>query len=177
MTSDQLLARRARRNPEAFGELFDRYALKVYRYTYNRVHHHESAEDITSQVFHDALKSIGYYKPIAPFGAWLFTIARRRIADFYKKSHPTEELSEDVAEDTQSALSGVIRKEEVDHLTTALQALSEGEREMLRLRFAADMRYKDIALLVNKSPGAVKIAIYRLLDRLKENMENADGSK
>lgn len=176
MTSDQTLAQRARKNPEAFGELFDRYALKVYRYTYSRVHHHESAEDITSQTFHDALKSIDRYKPIAPFGAWLFTIARRRIVDFFKKSHPTEKLSEEVPQDSMGILAGAIQKEELNHLADELQTLRDGDRELLRLRFAADMRYKDIAVLVNKSPGAVKIAIYRLLNQLKENMEKPDGS-
>ena len=66
MTSDKILARRAAQDPEAFGELFDRYALKIYRYTYSRVRHHESAEDITSQVFHDAFENIRQYRPMAP---------------------------------------------------------------------------------------------------------------
>ena len=176
MTSDKTLARKAAHDPDAFGELFDRYSLRIYRYTYSRVHHHESAEDITSQTFHDALKSIDQYKPIAPFGAWLFTIARRRIADFFKKSRPTEELSEEVSQDSQGILTGVIQKEGLGQLAEQLQTLSDEDRELLRLRFAAEMRYKDIAILVNKSPGAVKIAIYRLLNRLKENMENPDGS-
>ena len=176
MTSDKTLARKAVHDPDAFGELFDRYSLRIYRYTYSRVHHHESAEDITSQVFHDALKSISQYKPVAPFSAWLFTIARRRIADFFKKSQPMEELSEEVPQDSVGILTGVIQKEDLGRLAEHLQALDNQESELLRLRFAAGMRYKDIALLVNKSPGAVKIAIYRLLNRLKENMEKPDGS-
>ena len=140
MTSDQILALRARKNPKAFGELFDRYALKVYRYTYSRVYHHESAEDITSQVFHDALKSIDQYQPIAPFSAWLFTIARRRIADFYKKFHPTDELTEEVPQDSPGILAGAILKEEINYLEEQLKTLSDGDRELLRLRFAAEMR-------------------------------------
>ena len=58
-----------------------------------------------------------------------------------------------------------------------LEKLDEDERGLLRLRYAAEMPYKDIAALVNKKPGAVKIAIYRLLDRLKANMEKTDASK
>lgn len=177
MTSDKALARKTPHDPEAFGELFDRYALRIYRYTYSRVRHRESAEDITSQVFHDAFKSIGQYRPVAPFSAWLFTIARRRIADFYKKSRPTEELSEEVPQDSAGILTGVIQNEDLGHLEEQLQTFDEGERELLRLRFAGEMRYKEIALLVNKSPGAVKIAIYRLLDRLKADMEQTDGTK
>ena len=177
MTSDKTLARKAAYDPEAFGNLFDRYALKIYRYTYSRVHHHESAEDITSQVFHDAYKSIEQYRPIAPFSAWLFTIARRRIADSFRGEKPTEALTDDVPQESQGILTGIIKKEDLEDLVEQLQLLDDRERELLRLRFAGGMRYKDIAVLVEKTPGAVKIAIYRLLDRLKENMENPDGSK
>jgi RNA polymerase sigma-70 factor (ECF subfamily) len=74
-------------------------------------------------------------------------------------------------------LTGVIQNEDLGHLEEQLQTLDEGERELLRLRFAGDMRYKEIALLVDKTPGAVKIAIYRLLDQLKADMEQTNGTK
>jgi RNA polymerase sigma-70 factor (ECF subfamily) len=175
MTSDKSLARKAAQNPDAFGELFDRYSLKIYRYTYSRVHHHETAEDITSQAFRDALESIGQYKPIGPFAAWLFTIARRRIADFFRRKNPTDELQDDLPQESPEILDRVVHREDLRDLEAQLLALNEEERELLRLRFAAEMRYKDIAVLVGKTPGAVKIAIYRLLNRLKENMEKTDG--
>jgi RNA polymerase sigma-70 factor (ECF subfamily) len=155
--------------------LFDRYSLKIYRYTYSRVHHHETAEDITSQAFRDALESIGQYKPIGPFAAWLFTIARRRIADFFRRKNPTDELQDDLPQESPEILDRVVHREDLRDLEAQLLALNEEERELLRLRFAAEMRYKDIAVLVGKTPGAVKIAIYRLLNRLKENMEKTDG--
>lgn len=176
MTSDQTLARRAAYDPEAFGELFDRYALKIYRYTYSRVRHHESAEDITSQVFHDAFENISQYRPVAPFSAWLFTIARRRIADFFRKSNPVTALTEELPQDRPEILDQLGAQEEHQRLAGQLEALDEDERELLRLRFAAEMPYKDIAALVNKKSGAVKIAIYRILDRLKANMEKTDVS-
>lgn len=175
MTSDKTLARKAAQNPKAFGELFDRYSLKVYQYTYSRVHHHETAEDITSQVFHDAFEGISHYKPIGPFAAWLFTIARRRIADFFRRANPADELPDNLPQASRGILDTVIEEESLRNLERHLQALNEEERELIRLRFAAEMRYKDIAALVDKTPGAVKMAIYRLLDRLKENMEKTDG--
>lgn len=177
MTSDKTLARNAVGDPQAFGELFDRYALRVYRYTYSRVHHRENAEDITSQVFHDALQNIDQYKPIAPFSAWLFTIARRRIADFFRKSVPAEQLDDETPHDSVEILTDVIKSEELRQLEEQLKTLADDERELLRLRFAACMHYKEIASLLDKKPGAVKIAIYRLINRIKVNMENSDGSK
>jgi RNA polymerase sigma-70 factor (ECF subfamily) len=177
MTSDKTLARKAVQDPNAFGELFDRYAIRIYRYCYSRASHRESAEDITAQVFQDALEHIDQYRPIGPFAAWLFTIARRRIADHYRALKPTEELSEEILQGNPEVLASVIQKENLQQLEQCLQELDDYELELLRLRFAAGMRYKDIAALVEKKPGAVKIAIYRLLDRLKEKMEKTDDSK
>lgn len=177
MTSDKTLARKAVQDPKAFGELFDRYAIRIYRYCYSRASHRESAEDITAQVFQDALEHIDQYRPIGPFAAWLFTIARRRIADHYRALKPTEELSEEILQGNPEVLASVIQKENLQQLEQCLQELDDYELELLRLRFAAGMRYKDIAALVEKKPGAVKIAIYRLLDRLKEKMEKTDDSK
>lgn len=176
MTSDKSIARKATQNPEAFSELFDRYALKVYRYAYSRVQHRESSEDITSQVFLDAFEHIKQYKPVGPFAAWLFTIARRRIADFYRKQNLTEELSDEAPQDCPEILTRVVKAEAIRDVEDQLQTLNDEERELLRLRFAANMRYKDIAILLNKKPGAVKIAIYRLINRLKKNLENSNDS-
>jgi RNA polymerase sigma-70 factor (ECF subfamily) len=177
MTSDKTLARKAVQDPSAFGELFDRYSLRIYRYCYSRASHRESAEDITAQVFQDALENIDQYRPVGPFAAWLFTIARRRIADHYRTLKPTEALSEEIPQGNPEVLASVIQKENLQQLEQCLQELDDYELELLRLRFAAGMRYKDIAALVEKKPGAVKIAIYRLLDRLKEKMEKTDDSK
>lgn len=177
MTSDKTLARKAAQDPKAFGDLFDRYALRIYRYCYSRVHHRESAEDITSQVFQNALEHIDQFKPISPFAAWLFTIARRRIADHYRALKPTEALSEETSQGNPEVLASVIRQENLQQLEHCLEALDDNELELLRLRFAAGMRYKDIAALAGKTPSAVKIATYRLLDRLKEQMEKTDDSQ
>lgn len=176
MTSDKSLARKAAQNPEAFGELYDRYSLKVYRYIYSRVRHHETAEDLTSQAFTDAFDSIDQYRPFGPFSAWLFTIVRRRIADFFRRGNPADELPDDLPQDSPALLDRVVHREELRELEFHLRALSEEERELLRLRFAAEMRYKEIAALVERTPGATKMAIYRLLDRLQEYLEKTDGS-
>lgn len=175
MLSDKALAKRATHNPEAFAIIFDRYAIKVYRYIYSRVQHHESAEDITSQVFLATLENIQDYKPFGSFEAWIFTIARRRIADFYRKENPTEMLSDDIPPRESEILASVIQKESVSEFENQFHVLQEDEKELLRLRFAAGMRFKDIATLLGKKPDAVKIATYRLIDRLKKNMEIPNG--
>src|SRR5438105_3700139 len=76
------LVRLAGRDPDAFARLYDRFVQKVYRYAYRRVRSHADAEDITAQVFRRALEGIaGYDERGAPFGAWLFRIARNLLVD------------------------------------------------------------------------------------------------
>jgi RNA polymerase sigma-70 factor (ECF subfamily) len=78
-------------NPAAFGELYRKYMAPVYRYVYLRVGGRATdAEDLTSQVFLDALEGLPRYQHQGHFAAWLFTIARRKAADHYR--HTGEEL-------------------------------------------------------------------------------------
>lgn len=173
LNEDVRLALLSSKDPSAFGALYDRYILAVYRYIFSRIGHQQSAEDVTSQVFLEALEHIHKYRPIGTFAAWLFTIARRRTADYFRKAHPVQALEEEIAQDSVDLLSTVIRNEEYRQLNEHLQLLSEEERELLRLRFAAGLSFSDIGALLNKRPGAVKTATYRLLGRLERNMEES----
>jgi RNA polymerase sigma-70 factor (ECF subfamily) len=71
-----LLVERAKRDPEAFGLLYDRYVGQVFGFAYSRLHDRASAEDLTSEVFYKALRNIGQYQPVRPFRAWLYQIAK-----------------------------------------------------------------------------------------------------
>src|SRR5512139_3936307 len=72
---------------EAFAELYRRYLTPVYRFIFRRVGGDVAvAEDLTSQVFLEALDGLSGYRERGRFVAWLFTIARRRLADRYRKS-------------------------------------------------------------------------------------------
>lgn len=167
------LALSAHNDPAAFAELYERYALAVYRYLFSRVWQPEIAEDLTSQVFLEALEHIHSYRPVGAFAAWLFTIARRRTADFFRKLRPTLALEEVMVRDPSEPLFEVIRNEEIRLLDEQLRELDEPEREMLRLRFAAGLSFVDIGALLGRKPAAVKTATYRLLDRLERNMETS----
>src|SRR5256885_17148405 len=86
---EQALVERAKRDPNAFGELYDRYLLQIYRFVYSRVRDQTIAEDVTSEVFMKALKSIGRYQDTGkPFSAWLYQIAVNSVADRYRAARP-----------------------------------------------------------------------------------------
>jgi RNA polymerase sigma-70 factor (ECF subfamily) len=162
-----------RNNPEAFVALYDRYVLRVYRYMLHRTGDEMTAEDLTSQVFLDALKNLPHFSSRVPFGAWLFTIARRRVADYYREFHPTASL-----EETQNLpsldvdpLKELIQTDRLKELETQLTCLDEGERELLRLRFSAELSFAEMGLLLGQKENTVKKSLYRLLDRLGSQME------
>ena len=175
LPDDPALIEQARRDPEAFAALYRRYLTPVYRYLYSRLGSVHDAEDITTQVFIDALEglSANLYRAGGCFSAWLFTIARRRLVDFYRQ-HPTTPLGE-----IQSAEPGLLaaleKSDDLKRLTYLLAQLDEEKQELLRLRFSAGLGFSEIALLENRSEAAVKMALYRTLDWLREHWEAENG--
>src|SRR5690606_23373838 len=91
---DAALVRAARGDPAAFAALYRRYVGPVYRYLYSRLGHAAEAEDLTAQVFSEALQALPRYRERKRFAAWLFAIARRRLADHYRRQRPSEPLDE-----------------------------------------------------------------------------------
>src|SRR6516225_7441542 len=90
---ENVLVERAKRDPDAFGELYDRYLPHIYRLVYSRVHNQAVAEDVTSEVFMKALKSIGRYQDVGkPFSAWLYQIAVWSVADRFRAARPVEDI-------------------------------------------------------------------------------------
>lgn len=165
---DASLVRAAQRDPRAFAALYRRYVTPIYRYVYNRVGDTASAEDVTAQVFADALEALPRYRERGRFAAWLFTIARRRCADHHRSAEAALALDEAMDSPTGDTgpLAEVIQAESLRHLNALLTRLSEEQREMLRLRYAVGLTYREIGTIVGRSEAAVKMAMHRLLRRL-----------
>ncbi len=91
-TTDELaLVRRTRTDAQAFGALYDRYVQRVYRYCYYRTSNTHEAEDLTAQIFLAALEGIPRYRQDGHFAAWLFSIARNKVAAYHRRA-PHEPL-------------------------------------------------------------------------------------
>lgn len=162
-----------RSDPAAFSTLYHRYLMAMYRYVYFRVGSRAETEDLVSQVFLAALEGMPQYRHRGYFAAWLFAIARRKIADFYRarQAQPLDSLAGDAsAED--DPLSQVIADQELRSLLALVARQPEKDQELLRLRFAAGLSFDQIAALLKRSPAAVKMSLYRLLHRLEEQLES-----
>jgi RNA polymerase sigma factor (sigma-70 family) len=167
---DAALVDRARNNADAFAALYHRYLTPLYRYLYQRVGNEKDAEDLVAQVFIEVLEGLETYRERGRFTSWLFTIARRRLIDLYRQGAP-EPLEDppDVAIDLDDALERCESQERLAHLLTRLD---EDQLELLRLRFSAGLKFSEIALILGKNKGAVKMRLYRTLDWLRVMWEN-----
>jgi RNA polymerase sigma factor (sigma-70 family) len=162
----------ARSDPAAFGRLYDRYVQPIYRYIISRVGSAHEAEDITSQTFMSAYEALEKYRERGQFSAWLFRIARSKMNDHFRRSKREVGL-EAVGEilEREDALGTLIRAEELSRIRSIISHLDEDEQELIRLRYVADLSFVEIADLLGKREDAVKKSVYRLLARLKSELE------
>lgn len=173
---DASLVRAAQRNTEAFAALYRRYVTAIYRYIYSRVGHAAQAEDLTAQVFTEALEGLHRYREQGNFAGWLFTIARRKVTDHYRRQRPPVPLNEalDRPAEGDDPLTRVVQDAVLQRLAALVTQLDEEQQELLRLRFAAGLTYGEIGRLVGRSEAAVKMAVHRLLHGLEAAWEESD---
>lgn len=170
--TDALLVQEAQRRPAAFAALYARYVGPVHRYIYSRVGNRADAEDLTAEVFTEALRNLPGYRERGLFPAWLFTIVRRKVAGHYRV-HPVQPLdtAADAASPQPDPLAQALAHEALTELAQRLARLDEDARELLRLRYAAGLTYREIGEVLGKREAAVKMAVHRLLGRLHDEWE------
>lgn len=171
-TSDELeLVRRARTNAQAFGALYDRYVQRVYRYCLYRTNHPHEADDLTAQIFLAALEGLPRYRQDGHFAAWLFSIARRKVAESHRRA-PQERLDDSLPPPVHIDLELAVEKSQRrENMLRLIQALAEDERELIHLRYAAELSFAEMAKALNAREDAVKKRLYRLVGRLRLEME------
>jgi RNA polymerase sigma-70 factor (ECF subfamily) len=168
---DRLRIEDAQRDPSRFGELYEENFYRVYAYIARRVRGRHEAEDLTADVFREALAGLGRFEwRGVPFVAWLLRIASRTVADHYKRSgresgQPVHELERIVPQEIERH---VILFQLVDRLPDA-------QARVIRLRFVEQKSIKEIAQVLGRSEGAVKQLQLRAIENLRAQMEGAHG--
>lgn len=172
---EAILIKQARCEPDAFAALYQRYLPRVYRYLYLRLGNQHDAEDIASQVFIETLNGLrqNRYKENGCFPAWLFTIVRRRLVDFQRQTHPTQLIEHPTSD--SDLLDQIQAGENVERLSVLLARLDNEKQELLRLRFAGELSFAEIAILENQSEASVKMTVYRAIQWLREHWEVENG--
>jgi len=175
LPNELALVARATAEPAAFAAIYDHYFPRIYNYVRYRVRDAETADDLTAQVFERALVSIGSYRPErAPFAAWLFAIARNAVNDHLCAQRCRHWLSLEVLRDRPSSEPQpeevVIRNEMHAEMLAAVARLSDRERDLIALKFAAGLTNRRIAELTGLSESNVGVILYRAIRRLRAEL-------
>ena len=150
--------------------IYATYSGKVMGYLRARIHNTAEAEDICSEVFEKVMRKIDDYDQTkAAVGTWIFSITRDTLIDHYRKKRPTEELDENLKDDTELDES-LLTNETLSELAAALKRLPEQLRDIVVLRYYDGKPLTEIAEMMGLSYGAVKLRHQNALMLLRERM-------
>lgn len=174
LDNENFIIKRAKKgDPDAFGMLYDYYFEQIYRFIYLKVNLKEDAEDLSHQVFLKALKKIKDYEERGfPFSAWLYRIARNEVIDFYRgdKQNTSLEDLENVltGQDDKDIKDSIDFKIQIENVKKAIQKINPNYQDVIIMRFVENLSIKEIAQILNKTEGAVKLMQHRAIAALKK---------
>ena len=149
---------------------------RVYNYISYRINNHHDTADLVSQVFERVIQKYSTYDPKrSAFEAWLMTIARNTVTDYLRKQKRAFNISLDSVIDFISGRSQpeeiIVVNESNASLVKALAKLNEKERNVVALKFAAELKNTDIAKVMGISDSSVGVILFRSLKKLRKELE------
>jgi RNA polymerase sigma-70 factor, ECF subfamily len=163
---------RSKKDSKAFGELYEKYYDRIFRFLYRQTDDEDLTADLCSQTFLSALKNVERYQfRGVPFSAWLYKIASNEVNKHYRKQKRVKvfsieeirvrELMEQANEDWDEEL--------IQRMLTYLKELPTEMLQVLELRFFEDKDFKEIAFILDITESGAKMRTYRAVDRLRKN--------
>ncbi len=181
LKEDKELIKEAKRNPEVFGELYDKYYSRIFSYTLKRTANLEIAQDITSETFFKALKKLWQFRwRNIPFSSWLYRIASNEIANYFRKNKykpiSLEKIPEPITVSNPSIEILEAEQELKKHqdflmLRKEISKLPIKYQEVITLRFFEKKQIKEIAEILGKRGGTIKSLLSRGLEKLKNSVK------
>ncbi|HKS80524.1 MAG TPA: sigma-70 family RNA polymerase sigma factor [Candidatus Acidoferrales bacterium] len=161
----------AQQDPNRFADVYELYFERVYAYVARHTRSRDAAEDITSEVFHNALANLTRFEwRGVPFSAWLFRIAANALADYFNRLARTRANSNlegfDPPDPSQFSTRGDVDADRA-RLFRLVRELPDVQRRVVEMRFAEEKSIREIALAIGRSEGAVKQLQFRALESLR----------
>jgi RNA polymerase sigma-70 factor (ECF subfamily) len=159
---------------DAFAEMYRKHVQAIYRYISYRVGEADIAEDLTSEVFLRAMQGLDRYRHRgAPLSAWLFRIARDRVADHYREQNrrSTDALPETLLDGDPGPEAEAVSQFEAAEVRKHVEQLTPDQRDVVYLRFSAGLSLSETAQFMGKTIGAIKALQFRALRTLARNLE------
>lgn len=183
LEKERQLIEEAKKDPDKFTELYDKYFDQIYRYIFRRTSgKKEITYDITSQTFLDALSHIHQFTWQGfPLSSWLYKIARNNVIKYYKKAGrdnttPLEKAYSlsDEKQDTQKKAENILANDQINEM---MSKLDPDECEILRLKFFEGVSNIEIADILGLSVSNVGVKVFRTLKKAKALLPNKNDLK
>lgn len=160
-------------NVEAFGELYSIYLDQIYRYVFYQVRDKMTAEDLTEEIFLKAWEAIGKYKQKSlAFSAWLYRIAHNHVIDYFRTRRQHLALDEvmpaAIGNPEQEAEEKLMQQE----LAQAISYLPPQQRQVIILKFIEGLENQEIAQIMRKRQGAIRVMQMRALRALRQKLSS-----
>ena len=172
-----LATRMKRGNRCAAAELYDELLPKVYGFFLARTGRKEIAEDLSQNVFIKLIEGIGGFDPKkGRFTVWFWQMTRNLLIDHYrkKKDVPFSNFDDEAVEFLAVASTPDVDESlQYDRLKGFVATLASHERDLFELRYVADMPFKDIAAVLSRSEGSLRIAALRVKEKIKKEFQYA----
>lgn len=164
----------------AFAVLYEHYFPRIYNYVRCRVFKADIADDLTSEIFQKVLEKLDSYRlEKGKFSSWIFTIAHNVVVDYFKlQKHRLGVLGEAVGEIASSKPDSeetIMSKEIQEDIQKALMKLSDRERNIIALKFWAELSNRRIAEITGLSESNIGVILYRAMGRLRTVLEEWRG--
>ena len=169
-----LVTRAIARDKEAFGALYDRHVVRVYRHLYYMVGNAAEAEDLTAQAFLQSWEAIDRYQIRgAPFVSWLLRIAHNLGVSYLRSRRESAQLPETLVDhgSRNNPEEALQHQMEGERVRNAILRLRDEQRQVIILRFVEDLDYREVAEIVGKSVAAVRVIQHRALNALRKQMQ------
>lgn len=173
---DVLVRKAINQDPQAFSEIYSLYFEKIYRFVYYRVNHKEIAEDLVSEAFLKAWNSLSHIDDASSFSPWLYQIARNLVIDYYRAKKNDVDLQS--LENILSYEDNIIARTDLSlqqiNFLAALKKLNSIQELVIKLKFLDELNNREIAVILKKSEGAIRVIQHRAINELKKII-NANG--
>ena len=160
----------AQRDTAAFAALYERYVDQIHGYIYTLTRNREVADDVTAATFAKALEELPRFQwRGVPYSAWLYRVAGNLLAR-ERRRPGWAELQPEMPDNAPDLADLAVRRESDDVVREAVAALPPDQRQVVLLRFGGDLSNREIAQLMHRSEGAVKLLTFRALTALRRRL-------
>jgi len=174
ISSEYQMVEAAKKNAKNFRPIYDQYYEVVYRFIFQRIGDEEITSEITSEVFYKTLQNLQKYEFRGlPFSSWLLRIAHNETIKYYRKVSKsrvvklqTEHLQNLTEEENENYL-----EELKPALLNALKGLKIEDLQLIEMRFFEGRAFKEMAEIMDKKESAIKMKVYRILEKLKVSLQ------